>query len=41
MVEKRNAYRMLMGKPEGKYPRRRGMYNIRVELRGIGWGGMD
>jgi hypothetical protein len=45
MGEKRNAYRMLVGKPEGKRPlgrpRRRWEYNIRMNPREIGWGGMD
>jgi hypothetical protein len=43
--EKRNAYRILVGKPEGKRPlgktRRRWEDDIRMDLRGIGWGGMD
>jgi hypothetical protein len=43
--EKRNAYRMLVGKPEGNKPlgrpRRRWEDNIRMDLREIGWGGMD
>jgi hypothetical protein len=38
--EKRNAYRISVGKPEGK--RRLGWEdNIRMDLREIGWGGMD
>jgi hypothetical protein len=39
----RNAYRIFVGKPEGKRPlgRRRWQGNIKVDLRGIGWGGMD
>jgi hypothetical protein len=41
----RNAYRILVGKPEGKRPlerpRRRWVHNIRMGLRDIGWGGMD
>jgi hypothetical protein len=45
MGEKRNAYRILVGKPEGKkplgIPRRRWEDNIRMDLREIGWGGMD
>jgi hypothetical protein len=43
--EKRNGYRILVGKPEGKRPlgrpRRRWEDNIRMNLREIGWGGMD
>jgi hypothetical protein len=42
---KRNAYRLLVGKPEGKRPlgrkRRRWVNNIKMDLRGIGWGVMD
>jgi hypothetical protein len=45
MREKRNAYRGLMRKPEGKRPlirpERRWEDNIKMDLRGIGWGGMD
>jgi hypothetical protein len=45
MGEKRNAYRILVGKPEGKRQlrrsRRRWEDNIRMNLREIGWGGMD
>jgi hypothetical protein len=43
--EKRNAYRILVGKPEGKRPlgrpRHRWENNIKMDLRAIGWGGMD
>jgi hypothetical protein len=42
--EKRNEYRILMGKPEGKRqlarPRRRWEDIIRMDLGEIGWGGM-
>jgi hypothetical protein len=44
MREKRNAYRILVGKPEGKRPlgrpRHRSEDNIKIDLREIGWGGM-
>jgi hypothetical protein len=43
--EKRNAYRILVGNPEGKRPlgrRRCGWVdNIKMDLREIGWDGMD
>jgi hypothetical protein len=42
---RRCAYRILVGKPEGKRPlgrhRRRWEGNIRMDLREIGWSGMD
>jgi hypothetical protein len=42
--EKRNAYRILVGKPEGKKPlgrpRRRWVDSIKIDLREIGWDGM-
>jgi hypothetical protein len=45
MREKRNAYRILVGKPEGKRPlgrpRRRWVDNIKTDLREIGWSGID
>jgi hypothetical protein len=45
MGETKNAYRILMGKLEGKRqlgrPRRRWLDNIKMNLREIGWGGMD
>jgi hypothetical protein len=41
MVEKRNAYRIFVGMPEGKRPlgrpRRRWVDNIKMDLREIGW----
>jgi hypothetical protein len=43
--EKRNAYRILMGKPDGKRPlggpRHRWVDNIKMDLRPIDWDGMD
>jgi hypothetical protein len=43
--EKRNAYRILVGKPEGKRPlgrpRRRWVDNIKMDLREIRGDGMD
>jgi hypothetical protein len=45
MVEGKKAYRVLVGKPEGKRPlgkrRRRLEDRIRIEVREIGWGGGD
>jgi hypothetical protein len=45
MGETRNAYRILVGKPEGKRPlgrqRRRWVDNIKMDLREIGWDGKD
>jgi hypothetical protein len=42
--EKRNAYSILVGKPEGKRPlgslRRWWVDNIKMDLREIGWDGM-
>jgi hypothetical protein len=44
MGEKRNAYRILVGKPEGKVPLGRPthgwMDNVKMALREIGWDGM-
>jgi hypothetical protein len=43
--EKRNVYRILVGKAEGKRPlgrpRRRWVENIKMDLREIAWGGID
>jgi hypothetical protein len=43
--EKRNAYRLLVGKPEGRRPlgrpRRRWVDNIRIDLVEVGWGDVD
>jgi hypothetical protein len=45
MGERRGAYRALVGKPEGRRPlgrpRRRWEDNIRMDVREVGWGGMD
>jgi hypothetical protein len=45
MGEKRNAYRLLMGNPEGKSPlgrpRRGWVDNIRMDLGEVGWGDVD
>jgi hypothetical protein len=45
MGEKRNVYRLLVGKPEGKTPigrpRHRCLDNIKMDLVEIGWSGVD
>jgi hypothetical protein len=46
MGERRGAYRVLVGKPEGRRPlgrpRRRWKNNIKMDLREVGWGhGLD
>jgi hypothetical protein len=45
MGETRNAYRILVGKAEGKRPlgrpRRRWVDNIKMDFREIGWDGVD
>jgi hypothetical protein len=44
MVEKRNVYKIFVGKPEGKRPlerpRRGWVDNIKMDLREIEWDGM-
>jgi hypothetical protein len=44
-METRNAYRILVGKQEGKRPlgrpRRRWVDNIKMHFKEIKWGGMD
>jgi hypothetical protein len=44
-IGRRGIHRILVGKPEGKRPlgrpRRRWEDNIKMDLREIGWGGMD
>jgi hypothetical protein len=44
MGEKRNYYRLLIGKPEGKRPLvrpgRRWVYNIKMDLAEMGWDGV-
>jgi hypothetical protein len=43
--ERRNAYRLLLRKPEGRRPlgrpRRRWLDNIRISLAEVGWGDVD
>jgi hypothetical protein len=43
--DKRNAYRLLVGKPEGRRPlgrrRRRWLDNIRMDLVEVGWSDVD
>jgi hypothetical protein len=43
--EKRNVYRLLVGKPEGRRPlgrpTRRWLNNIRMDLLEVGWGDVD
>jgi hypothetical protein len=45
MGQKRDAYRILMGKPEGRRPlgrpRRRWVDNIKMDLGEIGWDDID
>jgi hypothetical protein len=45
MGEKRNTYRLLVGKPEGRRPlgrpRHRWLDNIKMDLVEVGWGDVD
>jgi hypothetical protein len=45
MGEMRGAYRILVGRPEGRRPlgrpRRRWEDDIKLDLQEVGWGGMD
>jgi hypothetical protein len=45
MGEKRGAYRILVGRPEGRRPlgrlRRRWEDNIKVDIQEMGWSGVD
>jgi hypothetical protein len=45
MGEKRNAYRLLVGKPQGRRPlersKRRWLNNIRMNVVEVGWGDVD
>jgi hypothetical protein len=45
MRERRNVYRIFVGKPEGRRPlrrpRRKWVNNTELDLRELGWGGMD
>jgi hypothetical protein len=45
IVERRNAYRILVKNPEGRRPlgrtRRRWVDNVRMDLRQVGWDGRD
>jgi hypothetical protein len=45
MGERRNVYRILVGKPEGRRPlgrkRSRWVDNIKMDLREVGWDGRD
>jgi hypothetical protein len=41
MGENRNVYRILVGMPEGKRPRRRWVDGINMDLREVRWDSVD
>jgi hypothetical protein len=45
IAEKRGAYRILVGRPEGRRPLERLMHrwedNIKMDFQDVGWGSMD
>jgi len=41
MGERRGIYRVIVGKPEGKYPIGRLRDNIKMYFQEVGFGGMD
>jgi hypothetical protein len=45
MGEKKNAYRILVGKPEGRKllgrPKHRWVNNIKIDIKELGWYGLD
>jgi hypothetical protein len=40
-LREENAYRLLLGKPEGKRPLGRWVNNIRLDLGEVGWSDVD
>jgi hypothetical protein len=41
MAEKRGVFRVFVGKLEGKTPHRIWEHNIKMDLKAVGWEGMD
>jgi hypothetical protein len=41
MVKRRDVFRVLVGKPEGRKPRRRLEDNIKMDFQEVGCGGID